>query len=129
MPNDPDHHFSGEEPVAAGGRASKKSSDKPSAQAVAVQRALDILMTAAERSPSVVNAEEKLKIANIAAQQLHITTADQMREFCKTFWICLRDMAKLGTIAAVTPSKAPGTRVRLGPTSILTAAAEEAGTP
>jgi hypothetical protein len=86
-------------------------------------RARRLIDQALRETPPI--AEEQRRIATIAAQQLHITSAADMEVFCRTYWESVSSIA--GVVKLVLPPvpKSPGKRRRrLGPTSHILRAAD-----
>jgi len=84
----------------------------------ATERAFRILQVAATKSPAVVNRDRKLRIANIVAQHLHITTVDQALDFCKKYWPALAGLDALANVTRVVPKKHANAKPSRHPESV-----------
>lgn len=65
---------------------------------------------------------QKLRIANIASQRLHIYTTNQMIEFCKKYWESFSVLAEVADLTDV--QHEAGRKPRQGPVARVVAAHE-----
>lgn len=69
--------------------------------------------------------KQKLRIANIASQQLHVYSPAQMTAFCAKYWEIFRVLADAAEVTAVRPEgqeMKPAKKSRLGPVATVVAA-------
>jgi hypothetical protein len=87
-------------------------------------RARRLIDQALRETPPI--AEEQRRIATIAAQQLHITSAADMEVFCRTYWESVSSIASAVKLVLPRVPKSPNgkRRRRLGPTSHILRAAD-----
>jgi hypothetical protein len=103
-----------------------RSESAAAARAPTSQDALNFISSLESREKELIEREkdqkQKLRIAAIAAQQLHIYSPDQMTAFCKKFWEIFRVMAEAAAVTAV--AREAGKKPRLGPVARVVAAHE-----